>query len=137
MLGKLINRSSHRRCSIRKGFLRNFTKFTGKHLRQCHFLNKVADLRPATLFTKETLAQVFSCEFLRAPFLQKTSGQLLLYEALTSKFISAILGFHTFTGCDITGNFYGKSKLSCWNHRARSILSNWQKQIFTSRFYFC
>ena len=97
----------------KKSFLRNFTKSTGKHLRQCHFLNKVADLRPATLFTKETLAQVFSCEFLRAPFLQKTSGQLLLYEALTSKFISAILGFHTFTGCDITGNIYGKSKLSC------------------------
>ena len=32
-------RSSHQRCSVRKGVLRNFTKFTGKHL--C--------LRPATL----------------------------------------------------------------------------------------
>ena len=27
-----IFRSSHRRCSVRKGVLRNFTKFTGKHL---------------------------------------------------------------------------------------------------------
>ena len=26
-----INRSSHRRCSLRKGVLRNFAKFTGKH----------------------------------------------------------------------------------------------------------
>ena len=25
-------RSSHRRCSVRKGVLRNFAKFTGKHL---------------------------------------------------------------------------------------------------------
>ena len=48
-----FNRSSHQRCSVRKGVLRNFTIFTGKHL--C--------LRPAALIKKETLAQVFSCEF--------------------------------------------------------------------------
>ena len=35
------HRSSHRRCSVRKSVLKNFTKFTGK----------------------ETLAQLFSCEF--------------------------------------------------------------------------
>ena len=35
-------RSSHQRCSIRKGVLRNFTKFTGKHLCQSLFFNKVA-----------------------------------------------------------------------------------------------
>ena len=35
-------RSSHRRCSVRKGVLRNFAKFTGKHLWQSVFLNKVA-----------------------------------------------------------------------------------------------
>ena len=38
-----------KKCSIRKGVLRNFAKFTEKHL--CQSL------------TKETLAQVFSCEF--------------------------------------------------------------------------
>ena len=43
-------RNSHRRCSLRKGALRNFTKFTGKHL-ACNFIKK------------ETLAQEFSCEF--------------------------------------------------------------------------
>ena len=62
--------------------LRNFAKFTGKHLCQGLFFNKVAGLpkkvffeisqnsqentcarmRSATLF-KKTLAQVFSCEF--------------------------------------------------------------------------
>ena len=30
--------SSHRRCSIKKGVLRNFAKFTGKHLCQSLFL---------------------------------------------------------------------------------------------------
>ena len=43
------NRSNHLTCSVRKGFLRNLVKFTGKHLCQSLFLNKVALL--------------FSCEF--------------------------------------------------------------------------
>ena len=33
----VILRSSHRRCSIRNGVLRNFAKFTGKHLCQSLF----------------------------------------------------------------------------------------------------
>ena len=45
-------RSSHQMCSVNKVVLRNFTKFTGKHLWQSLFFNK-----------KETLAQVFSCQF--------------------------------------------------------------------------
>ena len=39
-------RSSHRRCSVRKGVLKNFAKFTGKQLYQSLFLNKVAGLKP-------------------------------------------------------------------------------------------
>ena len=39
-------RSSHQRCFIIKGVLRNFAKFTGKHLCQSLFLNKVAGLGP-------------------------------------------------------------------------------------------
>ena len=37
------NRSNHRKCSVRKGALRNFVKLTGKHLCRVSFLNKVAD----------------------------------------------------------------------------------------------
>ena len=37
-------RSSHQRCSIKKGVLRNFVKLTRKHLRQIPFFNKVAGL---------------------------------------------------------------------------------------------
>ena len=45
-------RTCHQRCSLKKCVLRNFAKFTGKHLSQNLFLNKVAG--PVS---------VFSCEF--------------------------------------------------------------------------
>ena len=38
---KSINRSSHRRSSVKKGVLKNFTKFTGKRLCQSLFFSKV------------------------------------------------------------------------------------------------
>ena len=47
-------RSSHQRCSVKEGVLRNFAKFTGKHLRQSLFSNKVVGLRPATLLKKDS-----------------------------------------------------------------------------------
>ena len=59
------SRSSHWMCSVRKGVLRNFAKFTGKHLGQNLFFNKVACLRPEpyNFIKKEVLAQVLSFEF--------------------------------------------------------------------------
>ena len=39
------SRSSHKRCSIIKGVLKSFAKFTGKHLYQSLFFNKVAGLQ--------------------------------------------------------------------------------------------
>ena len=50
-----VLRSSRPEVFCKKDVLRNFTKFTGKHLCQSLFFNEVAGLRP--------LAQVFSCEF--------------------------------------------------------------------------
>ena len=58
---------------MKKGVLRNFTKFTVKHL--CH------SLRPATLLNKRLWYRCFTlnfAKFLGTPFLQKISGQLLL-----------------------------------------------------------
>ena len=50
------NRSSHRRCLVNKGVLKNFAKFAGKHLYQSLFFNKVAGLRPLTiLLTKSSI----------------------------------------------------------------------------------
>ena len=75
------NRSSHWRCSVKKGVLRNFAKFTGKHLCQSLFFNKVAGLRPATLLKKRLWHRCFPvnfAKFLRTPFLQSISGRLLL-----------------------------------------------------------
>ena len=43
-----------RRCSAKRGVLRNFGKFTGKHLCQNLFLDKVAG---------QWHSQVFSCQF--------------------------------------------------------------------------
>ena len=67
-----VFKSSHWRCSVKKGVLKNFAKFTGKHLCQSLFFNKVAGLRPVE---KETLAHVFPVnfkKFLRTTFLQNT-----------------------------------------------------------------
>ena len=45
---------SHRRCFIKIGTFKSFTKLTGKNLYRSLFFNNVTSLRPA---------QVFSCEF--------------------------------------------------------------------------
>ena len=69
-------RSSHRRCSVKKVVLKNVAKFTGKNLCQSLFFNKVSGLRT-------------SKKWLRTPFLQNTSEQLLLknnYQAFKNLF---------------------------------------------------
>ena len=48
---------------MKTGVLKDFSKFTGKHLSQGLFSNKVAGLISATLLKTEILAQAFSCEF--------------------------------------------------------------------------
>ena len=72
-----IYRSSRPEVFCKKGVLRNFAKFTGKHLCQSLFFIKVAGLH---FVKKETLSQVFPVnfvKFLRAPFLLNTSGGCL------------------------------------------------------------
>ena len=58
-----LDRSSHQKCSARKGVLKYFTKFTEKHLYQSLFLNKVAGLRPATLLKKSLWHRCFHVSF--------------------------------------------------------------------------
>ena len=65
----------------KKVVLRNFAKFKGKYLYQSLFLNKVAGLRPATLLKRRLWHKCFAMNFvecLTTPFLQNTSGRLLL-----------------------------------------------------------
>ena len=66
--------SIHWRCSVRKGILINFAKFTGKHLCQSLFF----DLLKKRLWHR--CFPVNFAKFLRTPFLQNTSGLLLLYK---------------------------------------------------------
>ena len=61
----------------KKGVLRNFAKFTGKHLCQSLFFNKACNF-----IKEETLAQVLSCEFCEISkniFFTENLGRLLLY----------------------------------------------------------
>ena len=76
-----MQKYNHWRCSVRKGILRNFTKFTGKYLCYRIYFHKVAGLRPATSLNKWLSHKCFPvnfARFLRTPFLENTSGWLLL-----------------------------------------------------------
>ena len=58
-----FSRSSHQRCSIKKGVLKYFTKFTRKQLCQSVFFWKSCRPQTSNFLKRDTLAQVFSCEF--------------------------------------------------------------------------
>ena len=72
-------RNNHQRCSMKKDFLRNFTKFTRKQLTRVSFLIKGLQLYygvfPWSLHAK----------LLRIPFLQNTFRRLLLEINLSSQ----------------------------------------------------
>ena len=53
--------SSHKKCSVKKGVLKNFAEFSGQHLCQSLFFHNVSG--SSTFLQKETLAKVFSWEF--------------------------------------------------------------------------
>ena len=75
------NRSSCPEVFCEKGVLTNFAKFTGKHLCQSLFFNKVAGLRRATLLKKRLWQGYFPvsfAKFLRTPFLTEHLRWLLL-----------------------------------------------------------
>ena len=64
---KVLVRSISQEVFLRKGVLKNFAKFTGKHMRHISFLT-------CNFIKKETLAQVFSyefCEIFKNTFLKR------------------------------------------------------------------
>ena len=76
-----ILRSSHRRCSVRKGILRKFARLTQENT--CARVSILIKFQAETrnFLKKETLVQVLSCDFakfLRTHFWQDTSRRLLL-----------------------------------------------------------
>ena len=69
------------RCFVKKGVLKNFAEFTGKHLCWSLFSNNVAGLRPATLLRKRLQHRCFPvnfAKFWKAPLSQNTFRRLLL-----------------------------------------------------------
>ena len=95
--------SSHQKCSMKKSVLENFAKFSGKHMCQSLFFNKVAGLRPVN-FVK----------FLRTPFLHNTSGRLhlkslFLFEIIRIKLFLVPLGQTLQPSPNLQVN------LVCWN----------------------
>ena len=56
-------RSSHWRCSVKISVLKNFEKFTDKHLFRNFLFNKIATLRPATLLKKTLQHSCFPVNF--------------------------------------------------------------------------
>ena len=91
----LSYRSNHQRCSLKKVFLKNFRKFSGKHLCWSLFFNKVSRLRPATLLKKRLQQRCFPVnfvKFLRIRFWKSTSRWLLVFVIhLTVSFCKEVL----------------------------------------------
>ena len=80
------SRSSSQAVFCKKVVLRNFVKFTGKHMCQSLFFNKVAGLRPATLLKKRLWRRCFPmnyAKFLGAPFFTEHPGGCLWSSKLT------------------------------------------------------
>ena len=99
-------RSSRPDVFCEKGVFRNFVKFTGKHLRQGLFFNKVAGLRPATLLKKRLWCRCFPVnftKFLRTPFFKEHICWLLLNYVIINFFsggrIKDFFLIITYIGC--------------------------------------
>ena len=113
-------RSSHQRCSVNKGVLRNQTKFTGKHLCQSLFSSKVTGLRSATLLNKRLWHKCFPVNFaklLRTPFLQSTSGRLLLvFEEISIDMLShhMVFNYNAWNRYSCRGEFRTLSNIYDW-----------------------
>ena len=60
--------------TLQKVVLKNFEKFTGKHLCQSLLFNKVVGLKPVTLFKKRLWHKCFTVNF--AKFKNTLSGRL-------------------------------------------------------------
>ena len=76
------SRSSHQKCSVRKGVLSNWAKFTEIHLCQGLFLNKVAGFKLTTLLKKRLWHRCFLVNFakiLRRPLFIEHFWWLLLH----------------------------------------------------------
>ena len=118
-------RSSPPEVFCKKGVLKNFTKFTEKHLCQSLFLNKDAALRPVTLLKKRLWHRYFPvnfAKFLRAPFLTEpvwaTASVCNVFPAWQTQHC---IGYFAKTSFLSTMDQYyrGNSLAQCWPTKIR------------------
>ena len=142
------SRSSHPGVLCKKSELRNFAKFTGKHLRQSFFLNKVARLKTVTLLKKRPWHRSFPVNFaklLRTPFLVEylrwlrirsfLACQSIWYFSKSTIFSSMNIIFFGDAGDDTPRCiFSGQGHLCFFARRAMSCL--WRLRIYTENTIF-
>ena len=96
-----------------RGVLKNFAKFTGKHLCQSLSSNKLASLRPATLLKKRHWLRcfpVYFAKFLRTPFLTEYLRWLFLHLPRLSHPVQLII--NQFAVCWVSIKKYNKRRIS-------------------------
>ena len=86
-------RSSHQGRSVKEGVLRKvFTKLTRKHLCQTGYFNKVCKPKTVKKRLRHKCFPLNVTKFVRTPFLQNTSGRLLLFHRwLRNKKMSSLV----------------------------------------------
>ena len=98
------SRSNQQWCSVKKGVLRDFPKFIGKHMCHSLFFNK----ETATLLKKETLTQVFSCElyeiYIKTFFTEHlpTDASVFLNQWASLHCMSSLTTYYSSTFCNLT-----------------------------------
>ena len=97
----LIISTFYQRCSIINGVLRNFAKFTAKHLCQSLFFNKVAGLRVATLLKKRLCHRCFPVNFAKFLIISILIEHLwcLLLDGAFYKILSRLSTVNYFRNC--------------------------------------
>ena len=144
-------RSSHQRCSLKKGAPGKFEKFIGKHLCQILFSNKVAGLRLATLLKKRSWHRCFPvnfAKFLRTPLLQNTSGRLLLtFLERIFRGISTIWNFLTLSlvtvryACktlqELPFLLFFRLNIECLKHLDWVVRRGWKAVLLGIQFLLC
>ena len=111
-----------------KSVLKDFVKFTGKHLCRSLFLNEVAGLRPATSLKNRLLHICFTVNFakcLRTPFLRNTSGRLLLKtHMITTSFTKRYFQYSHYYKVSIVlhyRHFRRQAQLNVINHLKKQL----------------
>ena len=119
----ILFRSSRPEVFCKKGVLRNFTKFSGKHLCQNLFFNKVAGLRPATLLKKNLWHSCFPvnfAKFLRTAFLTEHLRVAVYVYFMTFMFILYLCTRNNFWRCQQKLN---NDWLNEWKFTWRELIS--------------